>query len=60
MGSILPCGLRPVRSSAPFRRRLAFFAATVLVPVAAELTLRYKVVVATGEWDIEACARERD
>ena len=27
---------------------------------AAELTLRYKVVVATGERDIEAWARERD
>jgi hypothetical protein len=36
-----------------------FFAAEVPVPAAAELTLRYEVVVATGELTIDACVTER-
>jgi hypothetical protein len=35
-----------------------FFAAEVPVAPGAELTLRYEVIVATGELDIEACAQK--
>jgi Methane oxygenase PmoA len=37
-----------------------FFATEVPVPAAAELTLRYEVVVATGELDIDACEAAHD
>ena len=32
-----------------------FFAAEVPVPAAAELTLRYEVIIAHGELDIDTC-----
>ncbi len=37
-----------------------FFASVVPVPAAAELTLRYQVIIADGELDIDACWRHFD